>query len=92
MRWRRCTQTTRFYAAEMVNSLLEDGEPEEMLLFLRQLTKAFGGVRAVAEKAELNPTQLYRTLWAEGNPSLSTLRAILKAMGLQLAVKRVSAA
>lgn len=80
------------FALEMINSLLEDGETGEMLSFLRQLTKAFGGVQKVAEEAQLNPTQLYRTLSAEGNPSLISLRAILKAMGLQLAVKRVPAA
>jgi hypothetical protein len=57
---------------------------------MRQFTKAFGGVQAVAEKAELNPTQLYRALSAEGNPTLNSLRAVLKAMGLQLAVRRIA--
>ena len=80
------------YAVEMLNSILEDGEPGELLIALRQMTKAFGGVQAVAEKAELNPTQLYRTLSAEGNPSLSSLTAVLKAMGLRLAVAPVKAA
>jgi len=44
-------------------------------------------VQAVAEQAHLNPTQLYRTLSAKGNPALSSLIAILKAMGLRLAVQ-----
>ncbi len=79
-------------AVELLNSVLEDGEPGEMLVLLRQMTKAFGGVQAVAEQAELNPTQLYRTLSADGNPSLSSLTALLKAMGLRLAVTRVKAA
>jgi probable addiction module antidote protein len=74
-------------AIEMINALLEDGEPQEMLVVLRRLANAFGGVPAVAEAAELNPTQLYRTLSAEGNPSLATLTAVLKAMRLKLAVK-----
>ena len=56
------------------------------------MTKAFGGVQSIAEKANLNPTQLYRTLSEEGNPALSSLAAILKAMGLRLAVERVRAA
>ena len=73
-------------ALEMLNAVLEDGEPGEMLVLMRQLAKAFGGVPAVAEKAELNPTQLYRTLSADGNPSLSSLTAVLKAMGLRLAI------
>lgn len=80
------------YALELLNSILEDGEPGELLIALRQMTKAFGGVQSIAEKAELNPTQLYRTLSADGNPALSSLTAILKAMGLRLAVQPVKAA
>jgi probable addiction module antidote protein len=80
------------YALELLNGILEDGEQGELLIALRQMTKAFGGVQTVAEKANLNPTQLYRTLSAEGNPELRSLSAILKAMGLRLAVERVKAA
>jgi probable addiction module antidote protein len=77
------------YAVEMLNSILEDGEQGELLIALRQMTKAFGGVQTVAEKADLNATQLYRTLSEQGNPELHSLSAILKAMGLRLAVERV---
>jgi len=80
------------YAVEILNSILEDGEQGELLTVLRQMAKAFGGVQEIAEKANLNPTQLYRTLSEEGNPALSSLTAILKAMGLRLAVERVRAA
>jgi len=80
------------YALELLDSILEDGEQGELLIALRQMTKAFGGVQSVAEKAHLNPTQLYRTLSERGNPELSSLAAILKVMGLRLAVKRVHAA
>jgi probable addiction module antidote protein len=80
------------YAVELLNAILEDGEQAELLIALRQMTKAFGGVQDIAEKANLNPTQLYRTLSAQGNPELRSLSAILKAMGLRLAVERVRAA
>jgi probable addiction module antidote protein len=80
------------YAVEMLNAILEDGEQGELLIALRQMTKAFGGVQDVAQKANLNPTQLYRTLSVQGNPELRSLSAILKAMGLRLAVERVRAA
>jgi len=80
------------YAVEMLNSILEDGDQGELLFVLRQMSKAFGGVQSVAEKASLNATQLYRTLSEEGNPGLKSLTAILKAMGLRLAVERVRAA
>jgi probable addiction module antidote protein len=74
------------YAVELLNSILEDGEHGELLIALRQMTKAFGGVAVIASKAKLNQTQLYRTLSEEGNPALNTLTAVLKAMGLRLAV------
>jgi len=77
------------FAIRMLNDVLADGDQQELLVLLRQMSLAFGGVRAIAEQAELNPTQLYRTLSAEGNPSLSSLTAILKAMGLRIAVRRI---
>jgi len=75
------------FALEVLNSILADGDQAELLIALRQMTKAFGGVPAVAAQAQLNPTQLYRTLSPQGNPGLSSLVAILRAMGLRLAVQ-----
>lgn len=74
-------------ALEVINDILADGDQSELLIVLRQMAQAFGGVQAVAEQAHLNPTQLYRTLSPKGNPALSSLSAILKAMGLRLAVQ-----
>ena len=77
------------FARQVINNILgdEDGDQGELLIVLRQMTKAFGGVQTVAEQAHLNPTQLYRTLSPEGNPALSSLSAILKAMGMRLSVQ-----
>lgn len=68
-------------------SVARPGKQAELLLALRQMAKAFGGVPTIAEKAHLNPTQLYRTLSPEGNPELRSLIAVLKAMGMRLAVE-----
>jgi probable addiction module antidote protein len=73
-------------AAQLLNSILDDGDQAELLIALRQMAQAFGGVQSVAERAHLNPTQLYRTLSPDGNPALSSLSAILKAMDMRLAV------
>ena len=80
------------FALEVINGLLAEGDQAEMLIVLRHMALAFGGVQAVAEQAHLNPTQLYRTLSPIGNPALSSLTAILKAMGLRLAVQPLAAA
>lgn len=74
------------YALQLLNSILEDGDQGELLKALRQMATAYGGMQTVAEQARLNPTQLYRTLSPEGNPALSSFSAILKAMGMRLAV------
>src|SRR5690606_37456935 len=78
-------------ALDIINSILEEGDQAELLIVLRQLAQAFGGVQRVSEQAQLNPTQLYRTLSRNGNPALSSLTAILKAMGLRLAVQPLDA-
>jgi len=77
------------FARQVINDILEDenGDQGELLIVLRQMAKAFGGVQAVAEQAHLNPTQLYRTLSPDGNPALSSFSAILKVMGMRLAVQ-----
>lgn len=79
-------------AVEMLNSILSDGDQDELMVALRQMAKAFGGVQKVAATAHLNPTQLYRTLSPTGNPALSSLSAILKALGLRLAVQPIGVA
>jgi len=77
-------------AAEYLNSVLVDGDEADLMLALRSLSKAFGGVQEVARQAEVNAHTLYRTLSEQGNPELKTLSAILKAMGMRLAVQPIS--
>ena len=75
----------------VMNDILEDPEAQqsELLVVLRQIAKAHGGVQELANKVNLNPTQLYRTLSPQGNPGLSSLMAILRALGLHLAVRQL---
>lgn len=73
-------------AAAYLSSVLEDGGQEELMLALRRVTDAYGGVTKIARNADLNTTTLYRTLSSKGNPELRSLKAILKAMDMRLAV------
>lgn len=75
------------FAAEYLNSILEDGDQEELMLALRRMSKAFGGVQKLSGQAKLNTNTLYRTLSPKGNPELRSLRAVLRAMGMQLTVR-----
>ncbi|WP_420960017.1 DNA-binding protein [Brucella sp. IR073] len=76
-------------AAATLDAILADGDQDELLVTLRQMAKAFGGVPKVAKEAHLNATQLYRTLSEKGNPEVRSLSAILRVMGLRLAVQPI---
>jgi probable addiction module antidote protein len=79
-------------AAAYLNAVLEDGDQEEVLLALRRITAEFRGVPKLAEQTDLNAKTLYRTLSARGNPEMKSLMAILKAMGMRLAVEPIDIA
>jgi probable addiction module antidote protein len=78
------------YAAEYLSVILEDGDQQELMLALRRIAQAFGGVSQLAERAELNANTLYRTLSPKGNPELKSLTSLLKAMGMRLAVRPIA--
>lgn len=71
-------------AAEYLTVAIEENSPELFLIALRNVAEARGGLAAVAEATHLNRQTMYRTLSSEGNPTLSTLLAILRAVGVQL--------
>ena len=76
------------FAAEYLKAALEESdEPKVLLLALRHLAEAKGGVASVAKKAGVTRESLYRALSANGNPRLSTLVAVTKAIGLRLTVE-----
>ena len=74
-------------AAETLTEILKDGDQGELLVIIRQIALAHGGLQKVAQKAEVNKTQIYRTLSETGNPELRTFKAILDALGFHLAVQ-----
>ena len=75
------------FAAEYLRTALEDAEePRVLLVALRRVAEAQGGVAKVAKAAGIERESLYRALSAHGNPRLSTLVAVTKAMGLKLTV------
>lgn len=77
------------FAVQYLNEVLAEGDQDELMLALRRVSKAFGGIAKLASDAELNATTLYRTLSRNGNPELRSLIALLRALGMQLAVRRL---
>lgn len=80
------------FAAEYLNQVLEDGDQKELMLAMRRMAEAFGGVAELANRTNLHAKTLYRTLSPQGNPELKSLAALLKAMGLRIAVAPIKPA
>ena len=76
------------FAAEYLKAAMEDtDEPQVLLIALRQIADARGGVAKIAKAAGIERESLYRALSPRGNPRLSTLFAVTKAMGLTLTIE-----
>lgn len=76
------------FAAEYLKAALEDtDDPGVLLIALRRVAEARGGLARVAKAAGVERESLYRALSARGNPRWSTLVAVTKAMGLKLTVE-----
>jgi probable addiction module antidote protein len=74
-------------AAEYLRAALEDTDnPRVLLIALRHLAEA-RGIAKIAKAAGIERESLYRALSAKGNPRLSTLVPVMKAMGLKLSVE-----
>ena len=75
------------YLKAAMESLDNPDDRAAGLLALRTVAEAYGGLGAVAAEAGISRETLYRTLSANGNPTLKTLIAVLKAVGMKLSVE-----
>ena len=75
------------FAADYLRAALEDeDDPRVILIALRHVARA-RGIAKVAKAAGIERESLYRALSAKGNPRLTTLLAVLKAMGVKLTIE-----
>lgn len=63
----------------------EPGGEQAFLVALRPVVEARGGMTEIARRAGLSRESLYRTLSAQGNPTLRTLHKVINAAGLTFA-------
>ncbi len=84
-KWLHNKEVTMAY----LNSVLEDVKAEDkethklLLIAIRNVVIAQGGMSRLAEKARLSRESLYKTLSARGNPHLDTLMTIFKTLGFE---------
>jgi len=75
------------YLKAAMESLDDPNDRAAGLLALRTVAEAYGGLGTVAAEAGISRETLYRTLSPKGNPTLKTLLAVLRAVGLRLSVE-----
>jgi probable addiction module antidote protein len=76
-------------AAAYLEAAIDEADQAVLMLALRQVAHAQGGVAEVARRAKLTREATYRMLSNRGNPELRSFKAILAATGLRLSVRPV---
>ena len=69
---------------EAFESFKKDGDADALLLALRHIVEAQGGIRALSHRTHLNRESLYKSLARKGNPKLQTVGTILKGIKFKL--------
>jgi probable addiction module antidote protein len=72
--------------AAFLTDALETGDAAFIAKSLGVVARA-KGMAEIAVKTGLSREQLYRSFSAEGNPTLKTMLAVMKALGVDLAAK-----
>jgi len=73
-------------ASAYLDAVLETGDNGALLVALRDVVDARGGVSELSRSMGLNRETLYRTLSESGNPTLDTLSKVLEFSGLRVSV------
>src|SRR3990167_5981453 len=75
-------------AIAYLNAALMDEDERVFLLALKNVLEAQGGnISKLAKKSQLNRENLYRILSKKGNPKLTSIKSVLNALNLELAVQ-----
>jgi probable addiction module antidote protein len=71
---------------EYLNAAVEDGDNRVLLLAMRNVAIAKGGIAKLAEITGLNRESLYKTLSEQGNPHYDTMALIMRGLGFRFAI------
>jgi probable addiction module antidote protein len=68
----------------------QDGDSEHLMVALRNVAEAQGGVPELARRLNKGKTSLYKALSEKGNPRLDTVGAILQGLGYRLTLEPIA--
>ena len=74
------------YMQIAIEDYQEDKNMQALLLSLRYVAEALGGVPELSRKTKLGKTSLYKALSENGNPRLDTIYTILGGLGYRMQV------
>ena len=77
--------------AAYLEAAFEDGDPKMIAVALGDIAKA-KGMSAIAREAGVTREALYKSLSDRGDPKLSTLIGVMKALGLRFTVTKADEA
>lgn len=75
------------YLQVALDEYQEDNDADALLIALRNVAEARGGITKLAKKTHLNRQNLYKALSKTGNPRLDTFGMILKGLGFHLSIQ-----
>jgi len=75
-------------AFQYLNAAFEDEELPVFLIALKDVIDAGAGIRGLSKATGLHRVSLHKMLSAKGNPTLTSLHAILGALGLRLRIEK----
>ena len=76
----------RLYLAAVIDEAIDAGDPSIVALALRDIAKA-RGMSDLARESGVSRRTLYGALSEGGDPKLSTLLAVMKALGVRVAAR-----
>lgn len=74
------------FAAAYLEEMLAEDDIQGFLIAIRNVARANGGMRQLADETHLGRESMYKTLSENGNPQFSTLKEILGGLGLRFSV------
>lgn len=76
------------YLQVAIEEYQEDNDTQALLVALRNIADAQGGMTELARKTHLNRQNLYSILSVKGNPRLDTFGLVLKGLGFKLTIEQ----
>jgi probable addiction module antidote protein len=76
--------------AEYLNSVLEEGDNDDIITALGHIAKAIGMTK-IAEETGMSRPSLYKALSDGAKPQFSTIMKVLKAVGGQIRINPIQA-